>query len=299
VMKLIRIFLAIILVTSVIHAAEKPVPDAAKPLLGCWKGDVGNSLMKFEAVRVICYDEGQLYVFAATYEAGAVTLSHLGSKFTAKAEITGDKLTWTTSEGHGQILTRLANVPDELELKSLPLGPSKPIPAEKLKDIQQELAKRQGEDQAVRKDKAREKDMGAVDRDNTTYLTKLVGEVGWIDVTRFGAPASHDAFLIVQHSGKLPLMLAALPEIEKDTKAGQLTDGQNFALLYDRTKLYMGEKQRYGTQVGQDAKGDPVVLPLEDRKKVEQYRKEINLSPLPQYLEMFEKQFGKKVKFMD
>ena len=298
-MNCMRPILAAIVVASIsAFGADTPVPDAAKPLIGCWKGDVGNSFMKFEPARVIAYDAGQLYVFAAVYDTGKVTLSHMGSKFTANADIAGDKLTWTTSEGHGQIMSRLGTVPEELELKALALG-AKAVPADKLKDIQQELAKREVEDQAVRKDKTREKDMGNVDRDNTAYLTKLVKEYGWADVTRFGEPAAHDAFLIVQHSGNLPLMLAALPEIEKETKAGRLTDGQNFALLYDRTKLYMGEKQRYGTQVGQDSKGDPVVLPLEDRAKVEQYRKEINMVPLTQYLEFFEKQFGKKVKFME
>ena len=58
-------------------------------------------------------------------------------------------------------------------------------------------------------------------------------EHGWIDAGRFGSAASKAACVIVQHSGDVSMMMAALPEIEKDVKARQL-DGQAFALLNDR-----------------------------------------------------------------
>lgn len=275
------------------------VPDGAKELLGCWKSDSdAGTFIKIEAARVVSSDAGQLGAFAAKVEPGKVTLSSMGSKFTVKAEIKDGKLVWETREGHGQILTRLKEEPEVLKLKALALGVKKPTD-EVVKEIQKELAARMDQDQAVRKNKAQQADMGKVDQDNTAYVTKIVREYGWIDVQRFGAQGSEAAFLIVQHSGKLPLMLAALPEIEKDTKAGRLHDGDSFALLYDRTKLMMGEKQRYGSQIGQSGGGEPVVLPLEDRTKVEQYRKEIGMIPLTQYLAMFEQRFGKKIRFLD
>jgi hypothetical protein len=90
-------------------------------------------------------------------------------------------------------------------------------------------------------------------------------------------------------------MLAALAPIEQDVKAKRLKDAQPYALLFDRTRLLLGEKQRYGTQIGADSKGGMVVLPLEDRQKVEEFRKEIGLFPLSKYLAAF----GKDVKFLE
>ena len=140
--------------------------------------------------------------------------------------------------------------------------------------------------------------MASVDAENTKYLRTLVQDLGWIDAKRFGRRTATDAFLIVQHSGDLRLMQGALPEIEKDMKAG-IGDPQDYALLYDRLKLNLGERQRYGSQIGQNAKGESVVLPLEDKAKVEEFRKAIGLFPLSQYLEIWKQQTGKAVKFSD
>ena len=77
-------------------------------------------------------------------------------------------------------------------------------------------------------------------------------------------------------------------------------DGQNFALLYDRLQLNLGENQRYGSQVGRDEKGEMVVLPLEDRAKVDQFRRELGMGPLAQYLAFFTRMNGgKELKFLE
>ena len=71
-------------------------------------------------------------------------------------------------------------------------------------------------------------------------------------------------------------------------KAGRLSP-QNFALLYDRTEIIQGGKQRYGTQIMKDEKtGDWVVGRLEDPEHVDERRKAIGLGPLKEYLERFE-----------
>ena len=128
--------------------------------------------------------------------------------------------------------------------------------------------------------------MGKVDRENTAYLIKVIKEVGWIDAERFGALPSNNAFLIVQHSGDLSLMSAALPLIKKDVVAKKL-DAQPYALLYDRLMVFSGGKQRYGTQLSQNEKGELLLGGLEDKARVEEFRKEIGLFPLSQYLKMF------------
>ncbi len=141
--------------------------------------------------------------------------------------------------------------------------------------------------------------MATVDADNTKYLIELVREVGWIDVERFGAPAAGNAFLIVQHSGNLPLMLAALPPIEKDVKAKRL-DAQQYALLFDRVRVMLGERQRYGTQLGSNPQGELVVIPLESRERVDELRKELGLFPLGDYFKLFPgHENGKPIQFAE
>jgi hypothetical protein len=283
-------------------AAEEPVPEHARPLLGCWRNvnKEQDSTLRFEAGKCILFEKGRLLVFAVKYEPGKVILRSLAQKATWKWELQDGVLTLTMSEGMRKLtLGKLGSVPAELEVKPLELGKSEPVPEPKRKAIQDALAKRFVVDQAVRKDPARWKEMQQVDADNTAYLVKLVKEVGWIDAERFGKDAWNAAFLIVQHSEHLPLMLAVRPAIDKDFKA-KLIDAQPYALLHDRLQLLLGEKQRYGTQMSQNAKGEWVILPLEDPAKVEQFRKEIGLFTLAQYIEVF-KQVNriKDVKFQD
>jgi len=168
----------------------------------------------------------------------------------------------------------------------LAFGSRREVGAEERSTIRSELARRREIDQAVRKDARRRAEMGEVDADNTAYLKNVVTDVGWIDVERFGRPAADAAFLLVQHSGDLPLMLAALPEIEKDVRAGAL-DGQNYALLYDRTQLMTGGKQRYGSQVSQNDAGELVVARLEAPDRVDEFRAKLGLMPLREYLALF------------
>jgi hypothetical protein len=204
------------------------------------------------------------------------------------------------SGGKEKTFRKLDALPPELELKPLKLGEAKELDADKVKEIKDELIRRRDTDQQVRKDPAKRKDMAKVDADNTAYLVKLVKDLGWIDAGRFGADVSNAAFLIVQHSGDLPLMSAALSPIEKDVKAKKLGDGQPYALLYDRLQLMLGKKQKYGTQIGQNAKGELFVLPLVDRAKVEEYRKEIGVNiTLANYLRIYQQLTKKEVKFLE
>jgi hypothetical protein len=174
--------------------------------------------------------------------------------------------------------------------RPMALGKPGPVAKPRLDAIKAELAKRLEADQGVRTGKIKDRAMPAVDAGNTAWLRGVIAEVGWIDCARFGGEAANAAFLIVQHSGDVPLMMAALPEIERDVKA-KLVDAQPYTLLYDRLELRLGRKQRYGTQIGMEG-GKLVVLPLQDRARVEEFRKEVGLFPLAAYLEMIRKQYG-------
>jgi len=152
--------------------------------------------------------------------------------------------------------------------------------------IGRELGHRRSLDQVVRLDRRRRAEMASIDADNTKYMKETVQDVGWIDAARFGREAANAAFLLVQHSGDLSLMLAALPAIERDVRAGAV-DPQNYALLYDRTHLMSGGKQRYGSQVREKENGELEVYRLEDPDRVDEFRRALGLGPLQEYLARF------------
>lgn len=282
--------------------AEEAEASKAKPkdeLLGCWESQTEKGyLLRFEPARVVASMEGHLQLYKARYEGGKVFVQMGSQEGTLDTSITGDEMVVKGREGD-QRFKRLEQVPEDLQVKALKLGEAVNLEPGRVKKIQDELAARLQRDQAVRTDPTQRDKMGEVDGENTDYLVKLIQEIGWIDAERFGAEAANAAFLIVQHSGHLKLMMAALPPIEKDVRAKKL-DGQPYALLYDRLQLNLGEKQRFGSQVGSGANGELVVLPLEDRENVDVYRAEMNMIPLQMYLDFFKEQNGgKEIKFAD
>jgi hypothetical protein len=212
--------------------------------------------------------------------------------------------------GETRHLRRLARTPADLDLAPLALPKAVSLSLERVEPIQGELSRRFQEDQAalmfthgppVPKDQpflrpkydptaswGEERDLRQLEvlSSNTKYLKGLVSIVGWIDVRRFGYPASTAAFFIVQHSDDLPLMLAVLPGIKEDVDAGR-TDGDAYALLFDRLQLNLGEKQRYGSQVMRDEFGDASLLPVEDPGRLDDLRKGLGMVPIAQYLAVF------------
>lgn len=270
-------------------------------LLGCWRCVEKHLdwLLNFEPERRIQHLKGRLEVVpVARYDKDRVVLIPYGRPdvwmFSVKEGILTLKGATFTAR-----FERLDKVPPELELKPMPLGVMKALPEDVVKEIRQELMKRLKTDQEVRKKETADPEaMAEIDRDNTAWLKKTVAKHGWIGEARFGTSAANAAFLIVQHSMDLPLMMAALPWIEKDVRAKKIGP-QPYALLFDRLQIQLGFKQRYGTQIGQNEQGRPIVLPLEDRSRVDEFRKEIGLFPLSEYLKFFEKMTGEKVKFAD
>ena len=81
-------------------------------------------------------------------------------------------------------------------------------------------------------------------------------------------------------------MLAALPKIKAEVEAGRL-EGDTYALLYDRIQLLLGKKQCYGTRMGKDPAGQPIVLPTELPETVDERRKSLGMDPLSVYVKIF------------
>ena len=318
----VLVMLALTIVTGAARlAAAAPAtaapPDRSQtqrtpiPILGCWQNMERPTVMiRFEPTRRLLADKDLFDVSPVkSYGTDHLVVVGMGAPRRVGFSLQGETLTLTDEQGRKHVFRRLAAVPPEFELKPAPLGRPEKLTEAKIAEVRKELARRVALDQGVRKkvmdpaERAKiktEADMRAIqeeaakiDGDNTRYLKSLIREVGWIDALRFGPEAANGAFLLVQHSGDIRMMMAAEPEIEKDMKAKRV-DPQDYALLYDRLHLQLEAKQRFGTQVGQNAAGALVVLPLESRLKVDEFRKEIGLFPWSKYLDTLKQMTGAK-----
>jgi hypothetical protein len=294
--------LVLLLLLSLAFPVGADVPQEVKPLLGSWVAQEDNqSVLRFEPTKCTFASVGRpgLQIVRAAYQPGKVVTYSWARKAEYRFAVKDQILTLTYPDGTTKTYRKLDRTPAEAEVKPVTLGAAKELPKERIQTIKEELAQRTKLDQKVRSDRSKPGEMAKVDADNTAYLIKLVEEIGWIDVERFGTVTANQAFLLMQHSGHLPLMTAALPLIEKDARAKRLSL-QAYALLFDRLQVMLGEKQLYGTQLGENEKGELVLLALTDRPRVDALRKEMGLGSLADYLQRFERQNGgKKIAFQD
>ncbi len=284
--------LAAILLQAVAAAENSP-----NPRIGCWQaeGNPGNAI-RFTAIAWLSDENGRLRGGKVVeWKEGAVVVICDGRKVEFRCSAENGNLSLKRDAEAPEVAFRaMAEVPRKLKIMPFRFAEAVEVKPERVKEVVDDFALRIKEDQAVRSDPRRCAEMEKVDRENTARIKELTAELGWLDVARFGDEAANAAFLIVQHSGDVPLMIAALSEMERDVNAGR-TSGEGFALLYDRLHLDLGGKQRYGSQVGMGPDG-PVLLPVEDLEKIEEWRRKAGLLPLAKYLALFEKVYGKKVK---
>ena len=268
-----------------------------------------ETILKLEPNRCAWVKGTKFHACLARYEKGRVTLNYsgqliywriqLGKKEGDKGEERDVLQVWSPGRKQPTLYRRLEKGPDGFEPKAMKLGKTRSIKKKEKKKIVAEMRKRGRRDQQVRSGRIDEKKMAKVDTDNTAYLSKTLVKVGWLDARRFGVATTDAAWQLAVHSGDLPLMLAALPAIQKDLDRKRPLSCENYATLFDRVRMRLGRRQRYGTQVVQDANGKYVVFPLEDRAKVDKHRKEIGLTSLAESLEMQKRWTGGDIGIQD
>jgi len=122
-----------------------------------------------------------------------------------------------------------------------------------------------------------------LNEENQRQLEELIEEKGWPKISMVGSGPASAAFLVIQHAD-MEKQQKYLPVIERLCKAGEAR-WQDYALMYDRLQTSLGKPQRYGSQVTYNRTTQRYELsPLEDATRVEQWRKEVGLQPLAQYL---------------
>ena len=295
----------------------KELPGSVRALMGAWKQEktAKTNLIRFEPERFSRFVEGGLSFQRVAYQPGKEkgTVKVLRKVLTAREpfvtlSVRGDVLTVDTPAGP-RTFRRLPKVPAELEVGLVPVAKPRPLPEAKVKAIRKELARRERLNIAVRLElrkltkreerDAKTREMWKIDAGDTEYLLGLLKEVGWIDSKRFGDEAQHSAYLIVMHTLNFALMRTGVEELRKEVRAGTF-DAEMWAGLHDRYRLGTARRERFGLHVFPDAKGMLCVGPLEDRAKVDQFRKEIGLPPLKEYLARHkEANRGKDVRVLE
>jgi hypothetical protein len=272
---------ALIILVGTASFALPPQEVSTAELQGAWQQVDGPGVVRVQDGQLVTIERGKLHIRGIVhYRQGSLVLRNSGELETWQAALETANHFRLGHNGEVHDYRRLEHAPAAPGLEPLVLGPSSPLPPERVQAIQREILNRTEREQTMRRQ--RQAGVQGILPDNANYLLSLVQEVGWIDATRFGQKVSVLATIMVKHTDNLALMAAVLPFVEKDLK--DTGDGQTYAVLYDAVQLDLGRKQRYGTQIGADAKGEPYILPLEDPAKVDGYLKAIGLGPLSQYM---------------
>lgn len=125
---------------------------------------------------------------------------------------------------------------------------------------------------------------------NQKDLEKLLDKKGWPRIKDVGREAAMGAYLVIQHSNS-ELQRKFLPDVKKVCEADEL-GWERYALMYDRALFNDNKPQKYGTHTMYNEKtGKEELYPLENEKKVNEWRREIGLQPLEEYLKQFNIQY--------
>ena len=111
--------------------------------------------------------------------------------------------------------------------------------------------------------------MDASDHEVLSQLLHMLPPEGWFPKSRYGGPAAHAAFLIVQHAD-LDTKRRILPKLEAMAGVGE-AEGEDAAGMSDKLAVSEGRPQRYGSQFRCDG-GKWRPYPLEDEANVEAFR---------------------------
>ena len=118
---------------------------------------------------------------------------------------------------------------------------------------------------------------------NQQELEKLVAAKGWPEIRDVGREASMAAYLVAMHTND-GSQKKYLPMIKQRCEENELP-WQRYANIYDRCLFNENKPQKYGTHTrfNEQTKSEEL-YPLEDETKVDEWRKELGLEPLAEYL---------------
>jgi hypothetical protein len=114
-------------------------------------------------------------------------------------------------------------------------------------------------------------------------LEQLVAVKGWPKIIDVGGPAAMAAYLVAMHTND-GSQKKYLPMIKQSCEENELP-WQRYANIYDRCLFNEKKPQKYGTHTRfNEQTRTEELYPLEDETKVDEWRKELGLEPLAEYL---------------
>lgn len=119
---------------------------------------------------------------------------------------------------------------------------------------------------------------------NLEELEILLEIKGWPEKSQVGREASEAPFYVLQHSNARA-QEKYIGLFEAACRKGE-GNWQQYALMFDRMRMNQNLPQKYGTHFILDnrATGEKKLYPLEDETRVNEWRKEIGLEPLKDYM---------------
>ena len=123
-----------------------------------------------------------------------------------------------------------------------------------------------------------------INEKNLSELELLLNKNGWPKRSEVGDEAGGAAFYVLQHSNA-QAQQKYISMFEKCCRENEASRMQ-YALMFDRMRMNQNLPQRYGTHYNMDnrATNQRILYPLEDETKVDEWRKEIGLEPLKDYM---------------
>jgi len=117
-------------------------------------------------------------------------------------------------------------------------------------------------------------------------IDRLLTRKGWPRAAEVGPEAVWGAYLVLMH-GASELQEKYMPAIRSACEAKELP-WERYANIFDRCLFNRNKPQRYGTHLkyNEETKREEL-YPLEDESRVNEWRKELGLPPLEEYLKQF------------
>ena len=124
-------------------------------------------------------------------------------------------------------------------------------------------------------------EMQRTDSLNLREISSILDSRGWVGKTKVG-DACTAFFLVIQHSDPA-IQERYLPLLRQGAVLGDIQPLQ-VAMLEDRIAVSKGEPQRYGSQVLRHGDGSYYIAPLLDAERVDEWRREVGMGPVAEYL---------------
>src|SRR5579871_6539457 len=129
------------------------------------------------------------------------------------------------------------------------------------------------------------KKMNFQDSLNMIVVGNILDKYGWLSKEQTSQDANDALFLVIQHA-TLPSQLKYL-SLMKQAVAEKKAKATDYALLVDRTNMFQGKLQVYGSQINYDSKGKLHIFPTLDEPNVDKRRKSVGLPSMQEYLNLF------------